>query len=228
MIKSRPLRIVFALGLSAAVALIALYLGQVVPVPSGGFLPTSFITHSAMLLLSIFIIWILSGRRPGLYGFTRGTYRFRPTILLWALPTAVLSILGMLATGGPDAAAASDGRTELQLVLFVWIYASICEEALTRGLLQTLLSGDSGAGVRRRRWSMPVVLSGLFFGLMHLVLIDSMGPAAVVPIVLATLLGFLAARYRETTGSLIPAIIVHALFNVGGMLPGWIVRWAAG
>jgi membrane protease YdiL (CAAX protease family) len=59
----------------------------------------------------------------------------------------------------------------------------------------------------------------LFFGFMHFVLIKSMGPAAIPVILLAVVLGLVAARYRERTGSLLPAIIVHALFNIGGMLP---------
>jgi membrane protease YdiL (CAAX protease family) len=128
-----------------------------------------------------------------------------------------------LVPGQSESESAIPGQAQLQLVVFVWIYASVCEEVLTRSLLQTLVTGrDTGRGAPAR-FSMPVVVSGLFFGAMHLVLIDSMGPAAAVPIVLATLLGYLAARYREATGSLIPAVIVHMLFNVGGMLPGWIV-----
>lgn len=103
--------------------------------------------------------------------------------------------------------------------------AQLQELDLTRGLLQSLVSGSSKGGAAPPRFSMPVLVSGLFFGAMHLVLFDSMGPFAVIPVLLATLLGFLAAKYGETTGSFIPAIIVHALFNVGGMLPGWVVSW---
>jgi len=61
---------------------------------------------------------------------------------------------------------------------------------------------------------------------MHVVLIPSMGAAAVAPIVMATFLGLVAAAYRQATGSLVPAVLVHALFNVGGMLPQWIAEWA--
>ncbi len=228
MITSRPLKVALGLAVSAAVALVALYAGQVAPLSDDGFVPSSFVTHSVMLALSIGIIRLACRRRLADFGFTRGTYRFRPTILLWVLPTAVLSLLSTVVSGGPEPTDVLVGRAELQLVIFVWVYASICEEALTRGLLQTLISGDSRARPKAARFSMPVVVSGLLFGAMHLVLIDSMGPMAAVPVVLATLLGFLAARYREVTGSLIPAMIVHALFNVGGMLPGWIIRWLTG
>jgi membrane protease YdiL (CAAX protease family) len=215
------------IAVSAAVALIALFAGQIAPLPEDGFVSGSFVTHSVMLVLSIGIIRLVCRRHLADFGFTRGTYRFKPAILLWALPTAVLSLLSMLVSGGGDPADVPVGLPELRLVVFVWIWASICEEVLTRGLLQTLISGEADARSAAARFSMPVVVSGLFFGAMHVVLIKSMGPLAAVPIVLATLLGFLAARYREVTGSLIPAVIIHALFNVGGMLPGWVVRWAS-
>jgi len=72
---------------------------------------------------------------------------------------------------------------------------------------------------------MPVDVSGLFFGFMPFVLIKSMGHAAIPVILLAVVLGLVAARYRERTGSLLPAIIAHALFNIGGMLPLWVIQW---
>jgi uncharacterized protein len=224
----RLLKVVGGLAVSAAVALAALYAGMKAPLPEGSFVPGSFVTHSVMLALSLLIMRFLSRGRLADFGFTRGTYRFKPAILLWALPTAVLSLLSTLAPGRGGSAEALGGRSELELILFVWIYASVCEEVLTRGLLQTLISDNRGAGATQASFGLPVVLSGLFFGAMHVGLFDSMGPDAVIPIVMATLLGLLAARYRQATGSLIPAILVHALFNVGGMLPGWILGWLGG
>jgi len=202
--------------------------GWLAKLPQDGFVPGSFATHSFMLAASLLIIWLWRGKGLADFGLTRGRYRFSPRILVWVLPTAVLSLMSALAPrlGEPDSVVA--GRTELQLVVFVWIYASVCEEVLTRGLLQSIIGGWGIASGGAARFSVPVLVSGLFFGAMHLVLVKSMGATAVVPIVLATLLGFLAARYRESTGSIIPAIIVHALFNVGGMLPGWIVGWLGG
>jgi membrane protease YdiL (CAAX protease family) len=69
---------------------------------------------------------------------------------------------------------------------------------------------------------LPVLFSGLYFGLMHVVAINKLGPPVIV---LTTLLGLVAGYYREKTGSLIPAIIIHALFNIGGMLPMWVLSW---
>jgi membrane protease YdiL (CAAX protease family) len=217
-----------AMSIVIAVDLVAVFAPRWIGGPKDGFVPGSFVTHSLMLGLSLLIVWVFHRGRFADFGFTRGTYRFDPKILLWALPTAVLSLVSALAAPSGKPEAMLPGFSKLQLVLFVWIYASVCEEVLTRGLLQTLLTKCLGAGSGARRLSTPVVVTAFFFGAMHVVLIPSMGPAAAVPIVLATLLGLLAGKYRESSGSLIPAVIVHALFNVGGMLPGWIVGWVRG
>ncbi len=73
--------------------------------------------------------------------------------------------------------------------------------------------------------STPVLVSGRFFGVMHIVLFKSMGPAAAPAILLSVFLGLVAAHYPERTGGLFPAIIICVLFNVGGMLPSWAIQW---
>jgi membrane protease YdiL (CAAX protease family) len=220
---------VFALVLAAGVALAAMYAARLVGVSLASFLPASFVTHTVMFVLSVAAMWLLSKGRLDLYGITRGTYKFSPRILMWVLPTAVLSLASTVASPGGQGPGFPIELTKCQIVVFVWIYASICEELLTRGLLQTLLGGNSrvGAGAPRKL-SMPVIVSALFFGAMHLVLVKSMGFAAVPVIVVVVFLGLVAARYRERTGSLLPAIIVHALFNIGGTLPLWVIQWLRG
>jgi membrane protease YdiL (CAAX protease family) len=228
MTSRHSFRPVLALAFTAVVCLAAMYAPRIVRVPPGSFFPPTFVTHSLMLALSVAAMLLISKGRLDLYGFTKGAYEFSPRIFLWVLPMAVLSTVQAVAshgqgTGGPP------GFTKLQVIVFVWVYASICEETLVRGLLQTLLSGNAQVGAAApRRLSMPVLVSGLFFGSMHIVLVKSMGPAAVPVILLAVFLGLVAARYREKTGSLLPAIIVHALFNIGGMLPLWVIQWLHG
>jgi membrane protease YdiL (CAAX protease family) len=185
----------------------------------------AFITHSFMWALSLIIIALLTRGRIKEYGFTRGKFRLTAGIFLWVIPTAILSIIGFFAS--PSGAEIKSGfdLSPLQSVIFVWIYASTCEEVFTRGLLQSLLSPILRYGIslsKKIRLSLPVLFSGLYFGLMHIVAIDKMGPPVII---LTSLLGIVAGYYREKTGSLIPAIIIHALFNIGGMLPMWVLSW---
>ena len=147
------------MAVSAVVAVGALYAGQLVVLPDGSFVPRSFITHSVMLLASVGILWLVPRRRLSDCGFTRGTYRFRARILLWVLPTALLSLVSAFASGPSDTPAFLVGRSELQLVIFVWIYASVSEEVLTRGLLQTLISIGDAAKAGRTLFGIPVVVA---------------------------------------------------------------------
>ena len=174
-------------------------------------------------------MWLISKGRLDSFGFTRGTYKFSPSILLWVLPAAVLPIVGALASRGGQNAGEPFGFTKIQTILFIWIFSSFCEETLVRGLLQTLLSRSVKAGAAASRWlSMPVVVSGIFFGAMHLTLLLRMGPKAILVVVMATYLGLVAAHYREITGSLLLAFLLHMLFNIVGILPFWMVQWLRG
>jgi membrane protease YdiL (CAAX protease family) len=85
-------------------------------------------------------------------------------------------------------------------------------------LLQTLLARALG----ENHFGVLVLLSGLFFGAMHLLVVRQMGPGVVV---FTTYLGLVAAYYRQKTGSLLPAILMHMLFNICGSAPIWIIQW---
>jgi membrane protease YdiL (CAAX protease family) len=224
----RGARIAMGLLIAALVAVASQYAARVFRLPVGGFLPPSFVVHTAMWVLSLVLIGLLSKGQLDSYGLTRGTFKLGPRIFLWILPTALLSTMSAIASPEASRTFGSQSFTKLQIIVLIWVYASVSEELLTRGLLQSFLQPlrqTAENPPRRLHLSMPVVVSGLFFGAMHAVLVGSMGTGAVPLIVLAVFLGLVAAWYREKTGSLVPAIIVHALFNIGGTVPVWIVQW---
>ncbi|MGB8657421.1 MAG: CPBP family intramembrane glutamic endopeptidase [Candidatus Zixiibacteriota bacterium] len=183
------------------------------------------ITHSVMWMLSILIIGILSKGELAEYGFARGKFQLTGRIFLWIIPTAILSVIGFIASRSGAQLKGGLGLNQVQSIIFVWIYATISEEIFTRGLLQSFLSPLARYGFNLSgtlRISLPVAFSGLYFGMMHIVAVSRMGP----PVILwATLLGVVAGYYREKTESLIPALIIHALFNIGGSLPLWLLSW---
>jgi membrane protease YdiL (CAAX protease family) len=82
-----------------------------------------------------------------------------------------MGILGAVAKHSGQAVNTPFGLSKLQIVLFVWVFSSFCEEVLTRGLLQTLLSRALG----KSRAGLTILLSGLFFGAMHIMAIRQMG-----------------------------------------------------
>jgi membrane protease YdiL (CAAX protease family) len=173
------------------------------------------------------LVWMLILGRGGLtaYGF-RGV---RPRRLL--IPALVGSSAGIVVALAARVAPAvqldvAADLTLSQIIVVVWISASVAEELLTRGLVQGFLEPlkDYGLRIFRLRLSIPVIGAALFFGLMHLALLSTGAAAgAVVTIVLfAVILGLIAGYYREKTGSLLPAILVHFLFNFWGSAVGWL------
>lgn len=99
------------------------------------------------------------------------------------------------------------------LTLYFGLAAPIQEEIIFRGLLQSFLE---------QRWVTPgrvlgvptspaVLVAATLFGLVHF---DG-GPAVAA---CALVLGLLAGELRRRSGSLVPAIIAHALFNLPGLM----------
>ena len=215
-------RVLWVLGLGAAIAVASLLVSRLL----GRFhhrKPNSLVTHFTMAGLAVVAIYFASGGRWSEFGLGLGSFHWNPTLLLWVLPTAILTIMQVAASRGRP----SDEPHQLgpaQTVLRVWIVASIAEEVLTRGLIQGLLAPLSTTGFRigAELVSVSILLAALAFAAMHLVLVRKMGAKAAPVIVLTFLLGCVAGAYLQATGSLIPAVIIHMLFNVGGTIPMWL------
>lgn len=194
------------------------------------FLP-GFFTESVILLCSLALTaWLTEGRFAR-FGFTRGSFRLTARFFLWLLPmlaVATVEVFASPAGGSSNGTSPAITNSPIPVILTIWIYASICEEAFTRGLLPSWLSPLVQYRIRLlRRWtlSIPILTSALFFAAMHIVLWPKLGPASLIIILLACILGLIAGYYREKTASLIPAILIHAFFDIGGTLPLWISAW---
>lgn len=193
------------------------------------FLP-GFFTETTLLVCALALsAWLARGRLAD-FGFTRGSFRLTAGFFFWLLPMLVIATLQVV--GSPARASSNPagfGATEspIAVILTVWVYASICEEIFTRGLLQSWLSPLAAYHIRLGRWvlSVPVLTSALFFAAMHFVLWPMLGPVALVVVFLCAILGLIAGYYREKTGSLVPAILIHSFFDIGGTLPAWIAAW---
>lgn len=182
---------------------------------------SQFTATTSMLILSLLLILMLSKGKIATYGFTLPV----GMRLIWIIVIGLL--LGFISTLLANLLPSKgltfvEDFTFLQTVILVWIYASISEEILTRGLIQSYLSplSKNGFGVFGIFVSLPVLLSALFFGFMHLPLL-TLGIdmyTVLITIVFAFMVGIAAGYFREQTGSLIPAILVHMFANIGGSL----------
>jgi membrane protease YdiL (CAAX protease family) len=87
--------------------------------------------------------------------------------------------------------------------------ASVQEEVIFRGLIQSFLAQrwPATAAIPGAYLSPAVLFTGVLFGVIHL----ESGPVVAA---CAVVLGLLAGELRRRSGSLVPAVIVHALFNL--------------
>lgn len=107
-----------------------------------------------------------------------------------------------------------------QVILYFWIGAPIQEETVFRGLIQTVAEQRYSKRIKLGKLELPVsaLISALLFALVHIATLRlgaSLG-MALFTVGGAFLLGLLAGWLRAKTASLLPGIVVHALFNILG------------
>jgi membrane protease YdiL (CAAX protease family) len=184
-----------------------------------------FITSAAMLAVSLVLVLASSMGDPTGFGFTRPRVRGGyGTAISWGLVLGLIASLLNLFGGAGGGLSPARGLSFLQIVLLIWLLASVAEEVLVRGYVQSYLEPLSHIGFNafRLRFSLPVILSALFFSAMHLILLTTNTPGYTVYLIMVFtfFLGLVAAYQRERTGSVLPPIAAHISFNIGGFIGG--------
>ena len=209
---THPLWALFlAIGLLAAVYVPTFIVVSLIHPPIVVAIPLVIVSS---LVVGLVLIHALSRRSGGLaaYGFRATTPRFAGLALLIGVPFSVLATVASHAF--PVQSPIDTSAFPLwMLALYFGIGAPIQEEVIFRGLLQSFVQERWAhvfdvAGVTA---SVSVIFAALLFGIVHL----GSGTAVLLS---AIVLGLIAGELRRRSGSLIPAVIVHALFNVPGML----------
>ncbi|HZX70784.1 MAG TPA: type II CAAX endopeptidase family protein [Rhodanobacter sp.] len=143
------------------------------------------------------------------FGFCLPRMRFLLYAFAWSIPCAAIVALCVNQAGEPGPLAGLKIAPWLAMIYFGLI-APIQEETIFRGLLQTTLarrlSDPGGRGELCASLGVAVL-----FAVIHL----AVGPLTALG---ALVLGVLAGEWRRRSGSLLPAIVCHALFNLAGIL----------
>ncbi len=196
-----------------------------------GTIPAIATTQALELILSIIAVWIFGHGRFADYGFRRPEPGYMGTgnLSRVLMSFGVAVVLGMAATSVTliVGAAGNPIARELnlpQIILFVWIFSSIIEEIFTRGFIQSHIARATTASINFGlfRIQVPVLCSALAFAAMHLILLRRGADATTIVIILCFTfsVGLLAGHERSRSNSLLPAIGVHMLANIGGLLGG--------
>ena len=217
-------RILYGLIITIGIFAISLLAGSKL-ILNVDFIPGSFLTHSIMLVLSFFVIYVLKNYVSYKISLPRFKKIWRP-ILFGILATVIVNISMTIITkafeGKIEAHPLLINNTALQTFIFIFIYASIAEELLFRGFLLNILKPLQIKGIKLFRWkiSTSVMISALVFGLAHLILITSgVGGLFLLRVVIfTTILGLIAGYYQEKHDNNAFAIIVHMSGNLMGVL----------
>lgn len=196
------LLVLFALVYSPAFLIVALgKLGPPVAVP---------VIIVMSLAVASLLIYAVS-RRTGSFspfGFRLCPSRYLAAAFLLGVPIGwTLTILvNRLGSGHPSSGMA---LAPWMTIVYFFVGAPIQEEIIFRGLLQTTLARQLPETLPflNTSFSYAAIVVALLFGLIHLEVHPATAGAAFV-------LGLLAGELRHRSGSLLPAILVHTVFNI--------------
>ena len=219
------------LGLS--IYLVSQFIGLILtideygPILDGGNVSKLLLTESMFLFISLGIIIFLTRGKIDQYGLNQpiGEVKWGSVLgfglFLGSIATIIIIVTG--ANGNPSL----EGLGIRGKILLLWFLASISEEIFVRGLLQGYLTPLENMKITfgSRNISYPVILSTIFFGIIHLPLIFFGADFISVSVIfLMTLtLGYFTATLRENHHSILPSIGAHITTNIGGTMLGPIV-----
>ena len=217
-------RIIYGLILTIIAFLLAQLAGRTIQL-NVDFLPYSFVTHSAMLVLAI--VLICSFKKYVNYKIAWPNFKkiWKPALFGFLSAVIVNGLLGAIGEAcgiEQEAHFAFDVMSPLQVFLFIFILASVAEETLFRGFLQNLLKPLSDKKIKlfKRNLTLPVFIAAIAFSLAHLILITSDAGAYFIFRTLAFtfVLGLIAGYYQEKYDNNAYAIIVHMSGNFMGLV----------
>lgn len=146
------------------------------------------------------------------YGFAWPAWRFVVFAIVIALPLSFIlnAVLSYTHEPGPLAGASI---TPILIWFYFGLGSPVQEELIFRGLIQSVLARHLSATIGNATRAGVVAMAGaaVLFGLVHL----AVGPWTAVA---ALVLGLLAGEMRRRSGSLVPAILIHFIFNLPGLL----------
>lgn len=185
------------------------------------FIPMGIGSQIGILIISILLIFLFSKKR--IIEFNFGKVKLQQLIFPIGLTVFLLIISQLYSVifgneEHPVAVSMSIG----QRLIFIVVFASLSEELLFRGFLQNMLNPLKlyGINLLKSRLSLPVIISGTLFGLMHFALITNGASFNYVLqiVISAMFLGIIAGYFQEKHNNFTFAFIVHMTANLSGLI----------
>jgi len=188
-------------------------------------IPVGVSSQVGILIISILLILFFSKKR--IIEFNIGKVKTKQLIYPIGLTVLLLilrHLIPVLMENEDHPAGAS--MSIFQQLIFIVVLASLGEELLFRGFLQNMLNPIKSYGIPffKTKLSLPVIISGILFGLMHFAMIGTGASFSfVIQIVISGMfLGMIAGYFQEKYNNFIFAFIVHMTANLGGLLLSYV------
>lgn len=212
-------RIIYGLVITIIIFLTAYAIGHKIHL-NNSFISDSFMSLSIMLILTAIAIFVFRKNVSYRISFPNFKNILKPimigvvsTIAINVIMAIIIKLLGGRIEPHPQLLKMSP----VQVLIFVFFFASIVEETLFRGFLLNIMTTSEARGISifRVKLSFAVIISALAFGLAHLMLIRTgVGSLFLIRTVIFTFsLGLIAGYYQEKYKNNSYAIIVHMAGN---------------
>jgi len=190
--------------------------------PIFGSVPMGVGSQIGTLIISILLIFTFSKKR--IIEFNLGKVKLQQLITpigLTVLLSVIINIVVPMVLGNEEHPVVVS-MTVLQHLIFIVVLASLGEELLFRGFLQNMLNPIKlyGISLFKLRLSLPVIISGVLFGLMHFAMLGiGASFSFVIQIVISGMfLGMIAGYFQEKHNNFTYAFIVHMTANLSGLI----------
>lgn len=217
-----PLGLLLALIVFVGGGMITQASTQLIPIDPGMQMwLTTMIFQLSMGLIALIIMLLLGRGRLRAFGFCRGSHLPLVKVLLAVFIVEAFISITFLAFPKPGEGHFAGDYSFWQIVVGIWIVASTIEEIVSRGMFQSFLEplARHRLPLPRIALSIPVIAGAVIFAAMHVpLLVMGIDRTLGIQILISTFgLGLIAGYFRESTGSLLPAVIAHSFANIAGM-----------
>lgn len=200
-----------------------------------GFIPKTFITHTVMILLSVPLIYYY--KIKGILSIKNDAFKFGNALKSIGITILSIFVVNILSTVViaviyksflKEVHPGLINMKPVQVILFVFIYASFAEEMLYRVFLQNYIYQyfKTKIYILKLTVSVSVLISGFLFGASHFILLFSGSslPFVLRIVVFATTLGLLAGYFQEKHKNILYAFIVHMTGNIPAIIASFLLK----
>ena len=188
------------------------------------FFPSGFSNQFVIFLFSSIVIYFFN--KTGVIEFKIKPISLKQILSPFLITIIFITVVQLIFTSLFGSSSEHQGNMPTLTItaqfFTIVIFASISEELLFRGFLQNMLAPIQKFGIKllKIRLSLPVIISGIFFGLIHFAIMSfgASFPYTITIVLSAVVLGVIAGYFQEKNDNFLFAPIIHMAANLSGLI----------